>query len=140
MSESGAVHSNDAACTCCSTWAGSPSHSDSRRIQDVATTGTRVSSDSCSSLQDVATTGIWVASDSCSSLGDVATTSIRVSRVTQTAVVNLQVDRCRWTPCVLAFLTLLQRFYPHDAKRDIFYVLCPSIRLSQAGSYCTETA
>ena len=81
-----------------------------------------------------------VSSDSCSSLGDVATTSIRVSRVTQTAVVNLQVDRCRWTPCVLAFLTLLQRFYPHDAKRDIFYVLCPSIRLSQAGSYCTETA
>ena len=88
----------------------------------------------------MATTGIWVASDSCSSLGDVATTNIRVSRVTQTAVVNLQVDRCRRTPCVLAFLTLLQRFYPHDAKRDIFYVLCPSIRLSQAGSYCTETA
>ena len=81
-----------------------------------------------------------VSSASYSSPGDVATTNIRVSGVTQTAVVNLQVDRCRRTPCVLAFLTLLQRFYPHDAKRDIFYVLCPSIRLSQAGSYCTETA
>ena len=99
-----------------------------------------VSSASYSSPGDVATTGTRVSSDSCSSLGDVATTNIRVSRVTQTAVVNLQVDRCRRTPCVLAFLTLLQRFYPHDAKRDIFYVLCPSIRLSQAGSYCIETA
>jgi len=140
MSASGAVHSNDVACTCCSTWAGSRSHSDSRRIQDVATTGISVSNDSCSSPEDVVTTAIRVSSDSCSSLGDVATTSIRVSRVTQTAVVNLQVDRCRRTPCVLAFLALLQRFYPHDAKRDIFYVLCQSIRLSQAGSYCTETA